>query len=178
MRPIVLVPLALTIIAQGGCGKNEAGKTDAVATEAPTVAAVKERPQPGKYRVTTRITHYSMPGMPAAAAQQMQGMFSQTGQSAEFCLTPEQASKGYEDMTRRTAQGDCRYDRFSARDGKLDAAMTCTPGQGMTTVSTVAGTFSAEGSRMKIVADAKGEHLPGGAMHMESEVTTERIGDC
>lgn len=178
MRPATLAPLVLVLVALSGCGRNEPDKGDAAAAASPAAGAGIERPQPGKYRVTTKITDYSVPGMPAAAAKQMQGMFSQTGQSAEFCLTPEQAKMGYEDMTRRTAQGDCRYDRFSAKDGKLDAAMSCTPGQGMTTVSTVTGTFSAQGSQMKIVADAKGTSLPGGAMHMESEVTTERLGDC
>jgi Protein of unknown function (DUF3617) len=136
------------------------------------------RPEPGKYRITTKFTKVDIPGLPPAAAANAGKMFSNTGQSTEFCLTPEQAAMGYEEMTKRAAQGKCTYDRFSAANGKLDAAMTCETGKGMTTKSQVSGTFTPTGSNMTMASEATMPGTPGGRMTMEGSVVTERLGDC
>ena len=105
-------------------------------------------------------------------------MFSATGQTVEYCLTPEDAAKGFEEMTRRSAEGNCTYERFSAKDGKLDAAMTCKTGQGMETRSEVAGTFTPTGSELTMKSQATSPDMPGGAMKMSGSISTQRIGDC
>lgn len=178
MRLFDVLTVGVATLALAACGKSaDAPKSpEQVAKEA--AAAGIARPQPGQYRVTTRVTNVSVPGMPADTAKQMQGMFSATGHSAEFCLTPQQAGMGYEEMTRRAAEGNCTYDRFTAADGKLDAAMTCQTGKGMTTKSEMSGTFSPTGSQMTMKSDATMPDMPGGGMHMEAEVVTQRIGDC
>lgn len=181
MRSFALIGMALGLAATallGACqqAKDEAKTPDEVKAEA--VAAGIAQPQPGQYRVVTRITDISIPGMPPEMAAQAKGMFSATGQTVEYCMTPEQAAKGYEEMTRRSAEGNCTYDKFSAADGKLDAAMTCQTGKGMVTKSAVSGTFTPTGSQLTMKSDATSPDMPGGGMHMEGAISTERIGDC
>ena len=169
---LVLIPLALS-----ACNKKPE-QTPAQAASAAAAAIGEIRPEPGRYRATTKFTNITIPGLPPAAAAQAKKMFSQTGHSSEFCITPEQARMGYEEMTRRAAQGKCTYERFSAAGGKLDAAMTCEAGRGMTTKTQVSGTFTTTGSNMTMSADSSAPGMPGGGMHMEGTVLTERIGDC
>jgi Protein of unknown function (DUF3617) len=178
--PRSLIPVALILgLSLGACSKQaDEAQTPAQASAAAQSAALAMRPQPGKYRVITKVTKVSMPGMPPAAAAQAGKMFSATGQSTEFCLTPEQANLGYEEMTKRSAQGKCTYERFSAEGGRLDAAMTCQTGRGMTTKSQVSGTFSPTGSNITMTNDATVPGLPGGRMQMEISAVTERLGDC
>jgi len=179
MRCSLISALALTGVALGGCSKQSDGnQSPAQAASSAAAVADKVRPEPGKYRITTKFTNVSIPGLPPAAAAQAKKMFSATGHSSEFCLSPEQANLGYEEMTKRASEGNCKYDTFSAEGGKLDAAMTCETGKGMTTKSRVTGTFSPTGSNMTMVTDANAPGMPGGGMHMEGTVVTERLGDC
>jgi Protein of unknown function (DUF3617) len=181
--PRLPIAAAMLGLALGACSQQSddaqsQAQAQASASAAAKAAAQAMRPEPGKYRITTKFTKVSMPGLPPAVAANAGKMFSDTGQSTEFCLTPEQASLGYEEMTKRAAQGKCTYERFSAAGGRLDAAMTCEMGKGMTTKSQVSGTFSPIGSNMTMVSDATVPGLPGGGMHMEGNVVTERLGDC
>jgi Protein of unknown function (DUF3617) len=177
MRRSTIASFVLIPVALAACSKK-AEQTPAQAASAAAAAIREIRPEPGRYRATTKFTNVSIPGMPPAAAARASKMFSQTGHSSEFCITPEQARMGYEEMTRRAAQGKCTYERFSAAGGKLDAAMTCDTGRGMTTKTQVSGTFTTTGSNMTMRAEASAPGMPGGGMHMEGTVLTERIGDC
>lgn len=177
MRISIVIALTATALL-GACqqAKDEAKSPEAVQAE---VAAAKiAQPQPGQYRMVTKITDLAIPGMPPEMAAQAKGMFSATGQTVEYCLTPEDAAKGFEEMTRRSAEGNCTYERFSAQDGKLDAAMTCKTGQGMVTKSEVAGTFTPTGSELTMKSEATAPDMPGGAMKMAGSISTQRIGDC
>ena len=108
----------------------------------------------------------------------MKGMFGASGHSTEFCLTPDQANMGYEEMTKHAAEGNCKYDSFKADGGTIDAQMSCQTARGMTTRSVLHGTFSPTGSDLKMTTDTSGAGLPGGGMHMQAEVINQRIGDC
>lgn len=177
MRCSIVIGLAAVALL-GGCqqAKDEAKTPEAAQAEA--AAAGIAQPQPGQYRMVTKITDIAIPGMPPEMAAQAKGMFSATGQTVEYCLTPEDAAKGFEEMTRRSAEGNCTYERFSARDGKLDAAMTCKTGQGAVTKSEVSGTFTPTGSQLTMKSEASSPDMPGGGMKMAGSIVTERIGDC
>lgn len=179
MRRSMISVLVLTGIGLAACSRqSDEQPTPAQAASSAAATAGKMRPEPGRYRITTKVTNVSIPGLPPAAAAQAKKMFSATGHSSEFCLTPEKADLGYEEMTKRAAEGNCKYDSFSAEGGKLDAAMTCETGKGMTTKSRVTGTFSPTGSNMTMVTDTNAQGMPGGGMHIEGAVVTERLGDC
>ncbi len=172
----LLLGFALSACSQQSDDAEGAAQASASASAAAVAQAL--RPQPGKYRVTMKITKVAIPGLPPAAAAQASKMFASTGHSSEFCLTPADANMGYEEMTKRAAQGKCSYDRFTVNGGQLDAAMTCETGQGMTTKSAVTGTVSPTGSNMTMTSDAMVAGVPGGRMQMEGQVITERLGEC
>ena len=177
MRSIAIVGLTASLLL-GACQQASDAEREPDAPPVQASAAGQPQPQPGLYRMVTKITDIAIPGMPPEVAAQAKGMFSATGQTVEYCLTPEDAAKGFEDMTRRSAEGDCTYERFKASDGKLDAAMTCKTGQGMVTRSEVAGTFSPTGSELTMKSAATSPDMPGGAMKMSGSISTQRIGEC
>jgi len=174
MRTNLILPVlaALTLTA---CGSEpDVPKTpDQVKAE----MAKLDAPNPGQYRTTIKMTKFDVPGMPAAQAGKMKEMFSATGQSSEFCLTKAQAEKGYEDMTKNMAQGNCTFDRYNAGGGKLDAKMTCETGQGMKSSIEMAGTIQPEAMQMVMKMNNTMPGMPGGVA-METEVSSVRIGDC
>ena len=175
MRFAITVPL-LAAVALAGCNKEPEGPKTAEQVKQEASAIVK--PQPGQYRSTMTITNFVIPGMPADKAAQMKGMFSASGKSTEFCLSADEADKGFEEFTKRMAQGKCSFDQFNTTSGTLDAKMTCQTGQGMTGKYEMNGSFSATGSKMALKVNQSAPGLPGGGMMMEAEVINERIGDC
>lgn len=177
MRHSIVIGLAATALL-GACQQAKDEGKSPVEVKAEAAAAGIAQPQPGQYRLVTKITDLTIPGMPPEMAAQAKGMFSATGQTVEYCLTPEDAAKGFEEMTRRSAEGNCTYERFSARDGKLDAAMTCQTGKGMVTKSEVSGTFTPTGSQLTMKSSVTAPDMPGGGMQMAGTMLTERIGDC
>ncbi len=175
--PRTIACAALAALALAGCRKP-AEQQPKTAVQVKEAAAQIAKPQPGKYRTTLTIAKVGFPGMPPQLAGRMREMFAKTGQSREFCLTQADADKGFEDFTKRAAQGDCSYDRFSTTGGRLDARMTCQTGKDMHAVYKMTGNFSATGSHITLSGDQTAPGMPGGAMHMEAEVVSERIGAC
>ncbi|WP_088311582.1 DUF3617 domain-containing protein [Novosphingobium sp. B 225] len=178
--------LAVPLLLLAACNQQPSG-ADAGAGGGKSVGEVQQeaaaagialRPQPGQYRTTIKIGDVSFPGMDQAMAGRMKGMFGAAGHSTEFCLTPDKANMGYEEMTRHAAEGNCKYDSFKADGGAIDAQMTCQTAKGMTTKSVLHGTFTPTGSDLKMTTDTSGASLPGGGMHMQAQVISERIGDC
>ncbi len=167
---------AFAILALAGCKKEPAQPKTAAEVKA-EVAKVA-RPEPGKYRSTMKILKVEIPAMPAQMADRMRDMFAKTGQVREFCLSKADADKGFEEFNKRSAQGACKYDRFDASGGKLDAKMTCQTGKGMTGTYEMAGEISPTASHLTIKGDQSLPGIPLGGLHMESELTTQRIGDC
>lgn len=170
------IALLLPILLLPACGDQAAEPTpDQAAAEAAANAA---QPEPGKYRVTMKVSNISFPGMTGPMAEQAKTMFGGTGQTSEFCLTPEDAKKGQEEFYKRTAEGDCKYERFSATGGAIDAVMVCQTGQGMTARTEMKGTFSSTRSDLTLKTQSQMPGAPGGGMTMDAQITSERIGDC
>jgi Protein of unknown function (DUF3617) len=179
MSPQLTAVIAASVLALAACNKPaEQSQSPEQAASAAVKAAESMRPQPGKYRVTTRITNMSIPGMPDELAAGAKKMFSTTGNATEFCLSEADAKMGQEEMIKRAAKGKCTYERFSAEGGRLDAAMTCDTGQGMQTRAAVTGTISPTGSSLAMKSEATIPDLPGGTMQMDMTVDTQRIGEC
>lgn len=176
MRVLSLVSLTLAVLMASGCSKSadQPKSPDEVKAEMSKI----DKPEPGQYRTTMKIIDVRIPGMDPAKAAQMKGMFGATGKSFDFCLSKEDADKGFEELNKRSAQGKCSYDNFSVSGGRLDAKITCQTGQGMTTTSEMHGTYTSTGSKLTMTSDTGAAAMPGKGMHIEAEVTNERLGAC
>lgn len=169
-----LLAIVLPVAALAACGQAADEKEQAKqAVEAPKLPPP---PQPGQYRVDLRINRVEFPGMGGAMADKAKAMFGTSAQTSEFCLTPQDASKGREEYYRRTlAKGDCKYEKLNLTATSIDAVLVCQTGQGMTARNEVTGTFTATGSDMAIKSLSQ---VPGGSVSMEATVNSQRIGDC
>lgn len=182
---LCLAPLALA-----ACSSNEAVEADSsgaeVADAAPEgmgteeiVAAMKDgvRPLPGQYSSKVELVDLDMPGMPADQLGQMKSMMAGSmAKVTSYCLTKEQAEKGFEEMA-RNAQDNCKVESFDVDGGKFSGRMRCS-GEGSEGTMTMTGTGTETGSDMQMAMDMNSASLPGGKMAMKMHVTTQRIGDC
>ncbi len=126
------------------------------------------------------VVSFEAPGLPPQMANEMKQAIAK-GQEAEnsFCLTGEEASRGYEERVKKLAgRPDCTMDRYSATGGTLDAAFTCKGDNGMKSVMTMKGLMTPTGSDVTMSMEQSGSQMPGGSMKMTMNVKSERIGDC
>lgn len=136
-----------------------------------------EKPQPGKYRASVEVLDISLPGAPPQVLEQMNAMKSAGAQTREYCLTPDQADKGFAEMIRQAnTDKSCSFSKFDAQGGRIDAVMNCSrPGQGSGRM-VMQGTGSKTASDMTMTMDIA---APGGnTMTMKMRSQQERIGDC
>jgi len=184
LRTIALIALPGALMA---CGSNTPTAEDAVATSDNGAMSVQEvkaeladaiRPMPGKYESKIEITSIDIPGLPPAQAQQMKSMMGgMMGQVQSYCLTPEEAEKGFEQALKESQKGECAFESFNVSGGKMDGRMRCKMegGEGVMDM-TGTGTPTSSDTRMNMVMTNKS--LPGGRMTMAMHVTSKRIGDC
>jgi hypothetical protein len=158
-----------TVSATNASGEEVAAKVKASGMDAPFVS-------PGHWQTTMTIRDMSIPGMSPQMAQQMKAHMGQ-GKTFESCLTPEQAKKPKEDFFAK-GNGDCRYDRFSMGDGKIDAVMQC-KGEGGQRTMTMNGTYSPEAYHMAVASTGSGAAgNPMANMSMKMEMDAKRMGEC
>jgi hypothetical protein len=170
MKRIIIAAAGAAMLA--GCsGGNADADGDGAVTAKEVVDKVEAeglKPEPGQYKATITMTGMEMPGMPAGHGA---GMTTTT----EYCLTEEDVGKGFEDMMKRGQDGECSYESFNLKDGKLDAVMVCKSKDGearMTMDGTVTPTTSDFTATMGMNVPEMGE----GKMTFTAK--HERIGDC
>lgn len=170
---IVTLAVALSLASCGG----EAESDGAVKAEemAERVASADIKPQPGRYRSTVEVLEFTIPGTPPDMSEMMRGHMAR--RTSEYCLTQEEAKRGFEKMARQSQEGrDCKVEKFEVAGGDIDARMTCAvPGQGQVTM-TMTGTGSPTRSDMDMTM--KGDFAGQGEATMRMKVSNERIGDC
>jgi hypothetical protein len=128
---------------------------------------------PGLWRTTMTIEEMSVPGMPPEAAAEMEKMQGRTT-SDEKCLTPEDVKRPQEDFF--GGEENCRYERFTMGNGKIDAVMNCSE-DGATQKMSMAGTYSGDTYNMRMeVQPAGGGENAGMGMKMRIDAT--RVGEC
>lgn len=169
--------IALSTFALSACGKsgtdNEAGGKPAEASKSATEVAFQF--QPGQYRTSIIIDKFDIPGVPAAAQEQMKRAMAKP-MSLEYCMSPEKAGMGVEAMKENMAKGKCQFEKFEAKGGTVETVMVCDNGAAGTLRSTSSGTYTPTGSLIKATGEMAG---PGGQkMHIEQTIKMERIGDC
>lgn len=175
---------AASALALAGCG-GEATSVDPNDPEAMAEAAdALPKPQAGEYTTTGELVEFNVPGIPEEqAAAGRQAMEQQFAAASSFCITQEQADRGFEDFVREM-QGndqDCTISNFVAGSASIDATMTCGGGDGGMPESTIriAGTVGETEQDMTMTMDVQNPVAPdGGAMHMVVRTHAERTGDC
>lgn len=177
MRPILLLSAAAMLCASlAACDQPDKGPKSM--EQAKQEAAQLERPDPGQYQQTTRITKFEVPGAPPEMVAQIRKMMEGQGGNLSYCLSKADTEKGFEEMFRKGAQGDCKYDRFDASANTIDAIMTCNSGEGGSAKMTMNGTVSATGSKVTVNVEQKNDKSPMGNANIAMVLDTKRIGDC
>lgn len=182
----------LCLGALSACGSDKApdaaddGTTDAQGSEARAgmsdaaiAAEMKQavRPLPGEYRSAVSLVDLQMPGIPARELAQMRDMMGHSmGKTQTYCLTREEAAKGFEEMAKQS-QESCRIDSFDADGNRFSGRMSCNQ-EGSAGTMTMTGTGSETGSEMEMVMNMASPDLPQGKMAMTLRVKSTRVGDC
>ena len=174
--PAVLVALTLA-----ACGDE--AREPKTAEEVVAEAGELAQPEPGHYETRVKILQFSVPGLPQQQADKLKSMMGNVGEeTSSFCLTPEEAKKGFEESVRKMSQGrqglSCQFDEFDVDGGKLAAELTCSGGQGMTATMQLDGTATARSTSMHMVTTQKAAMIPGGEMRIEMQMDSRRTGDC
>lgn len=174
--------IACAALIPAACGSPETDvDADGDGTITMEEAAAKSRemvkPEPGQYRASVEMVDLQMPNAPEEVREMMRQAMSAGKQTSEFCLTKEDAEKGFAEAIRESqAQDDCTFERFDAEDGSIDALMVCeAPGRGTVRME-ITGKGTPTSSQTRMVMNGEG---PGGepmTLTMTSE--QERIGDC
>ena len=175
----VLLACALPLLTVSACSREpevdmKNASAQDVANELAEAGGTGVFLSPGKWQASVTIEQMAIPGMPAEMAEKMKGMAGRT-QSQETCLTPEEAKRPSERMFAGNDK-NCRYDRFTMADGKIDALMKCSA-NGATQTMTMAGTYSGETYNMQMTTEASGGGSNAG-MTMKMRVDAKRVGEC
>lgn len=174
-----LAAIGLTLTA---CGSDPAGDATSADSVADAIAAAV-KPKAGEYRTTGELVRLDIPGMSDAEVQQTRG-FMQTvfTQSNTFCLTPEEAEKGFEEVVRKMRSDkltkECSYDNFDVSGNTVNAMMKCDDGKGNSGTITLEGTVSEDSQQTVMTMEQSSPDLPQGKMTMEVKSTSTRIGEC
>ncbi len=155
--------LAAMSLVLSACGSGDVSTADADTDSDGEVslneaAAVAEasgmKPLPGKYRVTSDLG----------------GMKT----NVEYCLSQEDADRGFEEMMQEGQEGDCSYEKFELAGNDLDAVLVCKTDAGDMRM-TMAGEVSPTSSDLEMSMSGS---MGGMNVDMTMKTQQERIGDC
>ncbi len=176
---ITMISTAAMALALTACGSGEEAQEAAGEGLSSEMLAAQmqevDRPQPGQYETSVQITDFTVPGIPPEQVAQMRQIMGRPINST-YCLTPEEAARGYEEMMRESSQGDCTFERFDVSGGKVDAIAQCVGEDGQSGTMTVSGTVRSDGSDMVMTGQQNIEGV--GPTQMEMKMTSQRIGEC
>jgi hypothetical protein len=167
----------LSLLALAAC--DQADKGPKTMEEAKAEARQLQRPEPGQYRQTTKVNRFDIPGAPPEMVAQIRKMMEGQNNNVTYCLSKEDADKGFEEMFKRGREGDCTYERFDATSDSIDAIMVCSGGaQGGSARMTMNGTVARTGSKVNVEVVQKNDKAPMRNANIAMELTTTRLGDC
>lgn len=174
---------ALAALALAGCGGSSDPDADGDGSISMDEAAAHVdqnkgiiKPQPGLYRGTTQLVDLTVSGASEQEAAMLKQMMGGEARTTEFCLTPEEAEKGFEEMAKQAQGSECSFAKFDVTGGTIDAVMNCSgQGQGEAQIA-LKGTGSETKSDMTMTMNANAP--TGQTMTMTMRTTQERVGDC
>ncbi|MFN4020006.1 MAG: DUF3617 domain-containing protein [Erythrobacter sp.] len=174
MKSIIIASVGAVLLAgcSGGGNADADGNGEVSIKEAANKAEAEGlKPEAGQYKAVITMSGMDIPGMPP----EMKGHGAGLTTTTEYCLTQEDVDKGFEEMMKRGQNGECSYERFSLKDGKMDAVMVCKTAEGdarMTMNGTVTPTSSDFTASMAMQVPEMGEGK------MTFTARHERVGDC
>lgn len=130
-------------------------------------AAAHAQVQPGQWESTVTVQSVDMPGAPPQVAAMMNGKTTRQ----TYCITPEQAAKGPQEMLKQSPS--CRFTKYSMTGGVLSTAMTCSQNGGTMTVE-ANGKYSPTSFSVTSTAVMSGKM----SMRMTSASNGRRLGPC
>lgn len=168
--------LVLALTACGDGAESPSGSDGVSPTRAQVASRARDfvRPEPGLYRSTVEVLEVDIPGAPPQMAEMIRES-GQTGQTNQYCVTPADVEKGFEEAVRKSQRGDCDYQRFDVDGGKIEAAMTCIEA-GRSVNLTLSGSGDSTSSDMSMTMKLDMAGMGEGTIRARSR--SERIGEC
>jgi Protein of unknown function (DUF3617) len=178
-------PVSFSIIsafALASCGKGDVELKNASVEEVAKAAAGAQSISPGNWATTVEVVSVDLPGLPQqAGAMKDQMTKAMTGRKtvSEQCVTQEQAQKPPADMLAGDKGGNCRFESYAIKDGRMDATMVCAPKAGGQMKMQMAGPFGSDAYALDATMQVSAPGMPGGApMTIKTKVTGKRSGEC
>lgn len=177
---VILIVAALPLAA---CGKQpevhaENASVSDVEKEVRQASAEGSFIRPGLWQSKTTVEEITIPGMPAAFADEMKRSIAANQEHRfESCLTDADVKRPKEDFFTGKSN-ECRYDHFTMAGGKIDAELRCGGGDGVRQVMTMAGSYSSDAYRMSMAMKAEGGQGPEAQMSMKMRTEAKRVGEC
>ena len=165
--------LALAACSKGPDIHEENASVAEVANKVADAGGAASFVRPGRWESKVTIEEMKIPGMSADMANQMPN-FQGREQTSVNCLSEEDVKRPKEDFFTGDNK-NCRYDRFTMADGKIDAVMKCTD-QGATHTMTMQGSYSPTTYNMTMSMQGAGEGAAG--MSMKMRVDAKHAGQC
>lgn len=172
---------AIGTLALGACGEDagEPKTPEEVMREARNLVT----PEPGLYTSRAELLEFDVPGLPPDQADRLKQIGSGlTSNEHSYCLTQDEAEKGFEDAVRKMGEGTgdmtCTFSKFDANGSTLDAVLNCTGPQGTEATMNMSGMMERDRSEMEMEMSHKAGPIPGGTMKMRMKVISQRTGDC
>lgn len=169
---------ALTLAA---CGE-ETTSVDPTDTEAMAqLADEMVKPEAGEYEVATELVEFEVPGMPKDKVDMVRGtMAGGFAETSTYCLTEEQADKGFEESIRemQSADGECEYKKFAASGDTLDAEMACKGPDGSVANMAMTGSLGKTEQDITMTMNAQAPGMAEGEMKMKLRMKSKRVGAC
>ncbi len=175
-RIITLAATSALLAACSGSPETDADGDGEITGEEMAAAVEKAdiKPEAGQYRATSELVSIDIPGAPAGIADMMKA--NMKAQTSEYCLTQEEADKGFEEMAKESQDGDCSVDSFDVNGGDIDAKMSCSAGgQGKMSI-TMDGSGTSTTMDMTVTMEGTVPSIGDAKMVLRSK--SERIGDC
>lgn len=123
--------------------------------------------QPGQWETTSTVESVDMPGAPPQVSRMMNGKTTR----ASYCITPEQAAKGPQEMFKQNPS--CRFTKFSMTGGAISTEMSCSQ-NGATMIARSQGSYTPTSYSATATMTMSGKM----SMRMTSRSTGRRLGPC
>ncbi|WP_284126075.1 DUF3617 domain-containing protein [Parerythrobacter aestuarii] len=137
------------------------------------MASANIKPEPGQYKMSMTFKTAEIPGAPPEMLEMLGKTMSNT---IEYCLTQEEADKGFEEALTREQDDSCKITKMDMDGGTIDMAMTCEDESSGTMNITMNGDVSPTKSDLTMKMQGKIPQL--GDANIEMNMKQERVGDC